>query len=143
MIKLLKENRNLPMEGFFWIIDDKIIGYAEEVTKYNYEYSFQGKTHENTWKNFKQDYKVNNKEVEFDYFPRGRVMVDPNYNKDNEFINFSVMIMLDPCLLNDDKYKQMILDNYNLELKNCQIPMWPKLNDRAGINHYTCHFCTN
>ena len=36
MIKVLKENKNLPMEGFFWIINDKVIGYAKEVPQYNY-----------------------------------------------------------------------------------------------------------
>ena len=83
MIKVLKENKNLPMEGFFWIINDKVIGYAKEVPQYNYSYSFEGKTHKNTWINFSKDYLVDNKEVSFDYFPRGRVMVDPNYDKEN------------------------------------------------------------
>ena len=141
MISILQENKNLPQEGFFWIINDKIVGFAEEVPLYGYEYLFQGKTHENTWKSIINDYKINDKEVSFDNYPRGRVMVDPNYDNDNNFTKFSVMILMDPCLLKDDKYKQMILDYYNLDLPNCQIPMWPKLNDRAGINHYTCHNC--
>lgn len=141
MIKILQENRNLPQEGFFWIIDDKIIGFANEVPQYNYEYSFQGKTHENTWKSICKEYNLDETKTPFDYYPRGRVMVDPNYDNDNKFINFSVMIMMDPCLLKDSKYKQIVLDYYNLELPCCQIPMWPHLNDRAGINHYTCNNC--
>lgn len=141
MIKILQENRNLPQEGFFWIINDKVIGFAKEVPQYNYEYFFQGKTHENTWKSISSEYKVNNKEVSYDYYPRGRVMVDPNYDANNKFTKFSVMIMMDPCLLKDNKYKQLVIDYYNLDLPNCQIPMWPNLNDKAGINHYTCHMC--
>ena len=35
----------------------------------------------------------------------------------------------------------MILNYYNLELPNCLDPMWPNLNNRAGIDHYTCHNC--
>ena len=140
MIKVLKENKNLPMEGFFWIINDKVIGYAKEVPQYNYSYSFEGKTHKNTWINFSKDYLVDNKEVPFDYFPRGRVMVDPNYDKENTFKYFTIMIMMDPCLFTN-KYKQMILDYYNLELPNCLDPMWPNLNNRAGIDHYMCHNC--
>lgn len=35
----------------------------------------------------------------------------------------------------------MILDYYNLELPNCLNPMWPNLNNRAGIDHYMCHNC--
>ena len=31
MINILKENKNLSMEGFFWIINDKVIGYTKEV----------------------------------------------------------------------------------------------------------------
>ena len=84
MIKVLKENKSLPMEGFFWIINNKVIGYAKEVPQYNYSYSFEGKTHKNTWINFSKDYLVDDKEVSFDYFPRGRVMVDPIDTKNAE-----------------------------------------------------------
>lgn len=137
---IFTENSNYPREGYFWIIDDKVIGYAEEVPKYNYEYSFKGKTHENTWNNIKSEYLVDGKEVEFDYYPRGRVMVDPNY-KDNEFYNYSVLVFMDPCI-GSQKYKDMVANYYNLNLKTCPNPMWmTSMRERTGINHYTCHNC--
>lgn len=44
----LKESINLPKEGFFWVIDEKVIGYSEEVPKYNHELK-QSITHEELW----------------------------------------------------------------------------------------------
>ena len=32
---ILKENRNYPNEGYFWIIDDEVIGITREVPHYN------------------------------------------------------------------------------------------------------------
>ena len=140
MLKIVNENRNYPREGFFWIIDDKVVGFADEVPQRNYEYSFKGKTHENTWNEFKSDYKVNGEEVSFDYYPRGRIMIDPNYDSDNNFTYYSVLIFMDNCI-KDDKYKEMISDYYNLNLKTCHIMWMPSLKERAGIDHYTCHNC--
>lgn len=37
---------------------------------YDYGYELNGKTHKNSWGKFSQDYLVNGKEVEWDYFPR-------------------------------------------------------------------------
>lgn len=140
-MKILNESVAIPKEGYFWIINNKVIGIAEDVPKYNYEYHLTNKTHENTWPSLRDDYKVNDKVVSFNYFPRGRVMVDPNYDNDNNFTNYSVLIMADPCILNNDKYKDLVLDYYNLNLPSCQKPMWPRLNERAGINHYSCNNC--
>lgn len=140
-MKILTESVNIPREGFFWIIDNKVVGIAEDVPHYNYQYNLTNKTHPNTWSLFQSDYTVDGHVVPFDYFPRGRVMVDPNYNNNNEFTDYSVLIMADPCIIENDNYKELIMDYYNLELPQCQKPMWPKLNEKAGINHYTCNNC--
>lgn len=140
-MKILTESINIPREGFFWIINNKVIGIAEDVPHYNYQYNLTNKTHQNTWSLFKADYEVDGYQVPFDYFPRGRVMVDPNYNSNNEFTNYSVLIMADPCIVENDKYKEMIIDYYNLDAPRCQKPMWPRLNEKAGINHYSCNNC--
>ena len=42
MIKLV-ENQLLPKEGFFWIIDNKILSYDADVPNYNYSYQLDGK----------------------------------------------------------------------------------------------------
>ena len=65
------------MRVIFWIINNEIVGITSEVPTHNYSYNLEGKTHQNTWHLFKSDYLVNGKEVDFDYFPRGRIMVDP------------------------------------------------------------------
>lgn len=48
-----------PYEGFFWIIDGEVVGISSEVPHYNYDYSLNGRTHENSWKIFSDDYLVN------------------------------------------------------------------------------------
>ena len=53
---ILKENNSLPYEGYFWIINDKVVGITSEVPHYNYTYSLNGKTHKNTWSKFSEDY---------------------------------------------------------------------------------------
>lgn len=141
-MKLLKENSNIPYEGFFWIINDRVIGIVSEVPQYNYEYSLNGKTHKNTWSNFKNDFPVNGNSVDFDYFPRGRVMVDPNYDSDGKFLDYSCMVFLDKCI-NNEECKKKIVDYYNLDLKSVHNISWMMLSERAGIEHYVCNNCKN
>lgn len=139
-MKILKENMNYPYEGYFWIINDKVVGITSEVPHYDYEYNLNGKTHKNTWPNIAQDYLVNDKVVEWDYFPRGRIMVDPNYDSEGKFIDYSCMIFLDKCI-NNDKCKQLIVNYYNLSLPTIHNITWTMLSERAGIDHYSCYNC--
>jgi hypothetical protein len=141
-MKLLNESSNIPYEGFFWVINDSVIGVVSEVPQYNYEYSLNGKTHKNTWSNFKSDFPVNDNSVDFDYFPRGRVIVDPNYDSDGKFIDYSCMVFLDKCI-NNDECKKKIVDYYNLDLKSVHNISWMMLSERAGIEHYVCNNCKN
>ena len=125
----------------FWIINDKVIGITNEVPHYNYNYSLNGKTHKNSWCNFSKDYLVNGKEVAWDYFPRGRIMIDPNYDlTTNKFTEYSCIAFLDKCI-NNQHYKDLIIDYYNLDLPTIPHIMWTMLGERAGIDHYTCHNC--
>jgi len=138
MIKLV-ENMALPREGFFWIIDNKIIGYSIEVPQYNYEYQLEGKTHQNTWESIKPD----GCDKPFDYYPRGRVMVDPTYDNDNKFDGYYIMIFADECI-KTQQHKDMIIDYYNLDVSNIKFIKWMNnLKQRAGIEHYSCHGCRN
>ena len=139
-MKILKENMNYPCEGYFWIIDDSVVGITSEVPHYDYEYNLNGKTHKNTWVNIAQDYLVNGKVVEWDYFPRGRIMIDPNYDSEGKFMDYSCMVFLDKCI-NNDKCKQLIIDYYNLSLPTIHNITWTMLSERAGIDHYSCHNC--
>lgn len=137
---VLKESSVHPLEGFFWIIDNKVIGITSEVPKYNYDYSLNGKTHQNTWKNFSKNYLVNGGEVNWDYFPRGRIMIDPNYDLEDRFENYSCIIFLDKCI-NNSECKKVIVEYYNLDLPTIPHIHWTMLGERAGIDHYQCHNC--
>ena len=134
-------NNNInPYEGYFWIINDKVVGAKVEVPQYDYNYALNGKTHQNTWNNLKDDYKVDGKCVDFDYFPRGRIMVDPEYDFDDKFEYYSCMIFLDKCI-NNKECRQLITDYYNLNLPTIPHISWTMLGERAGIDHYSCHNC--
>ena len=137
---ILKENRNYPYEGFFWIINNQVVGLVSEVPQYNYEFELDGKTHQNTWNMFKKEYLVGGKEVEFDYFPRGRVLIDPEYDLDNKFEEYHCQVFLDACI-DVWKYKRMIIQYYNLDVSYIKHINWLNLSKRAGIDHYTCHTC--
>lgn len=137
---ILTENRNYPYEGYFWIIDGEIIGITAEVPQYNYGYELNGKTHQNTWKNFMDDYKVDGKTVPWDYFPRGRIMIDPEYDFNDKFEEYTCIVFLDKCI-NNKECKQKIIDYYNLDLPTIPHITWTMLGERAGIDHYTCHWC--
>ena len=134
-MKILKENINQPYEGFFWFINDEMLGLCYEVPKYNYELK-QSKTHEEVWNKIKP----NNCDKKWDYYPRGRVMVDPNYDSDNKFTNYSAMIFLDPCI-NNNECKNKIIDYYNLNVPNINLFWMGNLKQRSGIDHYSCHQC--
>lgn len=137
---ILKESANYPYEGYFWIIDNKVVGVTSEVPHYNYSYDLNGKTHQNTWNSLKDDYKVDGKYVDFDYFPRGRIMIDPEYDFDDKFEYYSCMVFLDKCI-NNKECKELIINYYNLNLPTIPHISWTMLGERAGIDHYTCHSC--
>ena len=137
---IITENSSNPLEGFFWVIDGKVVGVAVEVPKYNYSYELYGITHKNTWCKISSEYLVDGKEVSFDYFPRGRVMVDPNYDCDKNFIGYSAIVFLDDCLDNKET-EDKIREYYNLNVSMCDVMFMRSLRRRAGIDHYTCHNC--
>ena len=137
---ILNENRNYPYEGYFWIIDNNVVGVTSEVPHYNYNYNLNGKTHKNTWNNLKDTYLVDDHCVDWDYFPRGRIMVDPNYDTDGKFTDYSCMIFLDKCI-NNDFCKELIVNYYNLNVPTIPHIIWTMLGERAGIDHYQCHSC--
>lgn len=137
---ILKENAVYPYEGYFWIIDGKVVGITAEVLIHNYEYNLNGKTHENSWSVFKDDYLVDGKTVDWDYFPRGRVMVDPEYHLDGSFDYYTCFVFLDKCI-NNKECKEAIVDYYNLNIPTIPHITWTMLGERAGIDHYTCHNC--
>lgn len=137
---IIKESSVYPREGYFWIIDGEIVGITAEVPKYDYDFTLNGKTHQNTWSKFSNDYLVGGKTVSWDYFPRGRIMVDPEYHLDGSFDDYSCIVFLDRCI-NNQHCKDLIVDYYNLDLPTIPHITWTMLGERTGIDHYTCHWC--
>lgn len=131
-MKVIKESLT-PCEGYFWVINNNIVGTIKEVPKYGF-IPEQSDTHKDTWNKFKPK----GCDKSFDYYPRGRVMVDPEYNNDGIFDHYNTMIFIDPCLNTPDD-KKLIIDFYNLG--NTNIMWMNNLKMRAGIDHYSCYKC--
>lgn len=139
MIKLiehklqLKESRVLPQDGIFWVIDGKFIQSSFDfnpltqlaIIDNNYY------THKELWHILKDKYKVDGKDVAYDYFPRGRVVI--NYS-DGKFI---ATIYMDNCLR--PEWEDIAKEQFNLNLPSCEVVFGG--NSGFGNSHYTCHNC--
>lgn len=137
-MRILKESSgDVPCEGYFWYINDKIVGVSVKVPQYGYEYQLDGKTHKNTWSSISQDYLINGKEVPWDYFPRGRVMIDPEYDSSGKFEGYTAQVFADVCL-NTQEVKDKIIDYYNLYKTDI---LWFINKKYSVMNHYICHQC--
>ena len=131
------ESLDAPCEGIFWIIDDKLIAFTEQTdTTGKWSTDLE---HTKIWKEIKFKYKVDGREVKYNYYPRGRVVVNPIRDSGGEFKNYDVYIYIDKCInnteiLNDIKYE------YRLNNSKCKIKY---IGSEGGItsDHYTCHNC--
>ena len=133
----IKESFELPSEGIFWVINNRLVSFDDTVdTSGRY---FDNVEHIKIWNEIKHMYKINGKEVEYNYFPRGRVMVNPMRNNDGTFSHYDVYVYIDNCINNDDIINE-IKYAFRLNRPNCNIKY---IGADGGItsNHYTCHDC--
>ena len=133
----IKESLELPSEGIFWVIDNRLVAFDDPVdTSGRY---FDNIEHIKIWNEIKHMYKVDGKEVEYNYFPRGRVMVNAVRDNDGTFLHYDVYIYIDNCINNDDVIDE-IKYTFRLNKPNCDIKY---VDADGGItsNHYTCHNC--
>lgn len=133
-----ESSSQVPLEGYFWYINGQIVGVYSEVPKYNYTYQLSGKTHPSTWNKIADDYLVDGHKVDYDYYPRGRVMVSPELDSQGRFKRYSCQIFADICL-DDEEVKDKIVDAYNLYYVD-DID-WFISDKYSAMNHYTCHRC--
>jgi hypothetical protein len=129
------EHFDIPYEGIFWIFDNRIIIYAEQVdisgrlsTTFN---------HVDIWNEIGFRYPIDNTIVPYHYYPRGRIMVNPIY--ENElFDHYDAYIYLDDCI-NNTKTIESLIYEFRLN-KNCEIRY---IGYDGGIesDHYKCHMC--
>ena len=133
----IKESLELPSEGIFWVINNRLVAFDDPVdTSGRY---FDDVEHVKIWNEIKHMYKVDGKEVDYNYCPRGRVMVNAVKDNDGTFLHFDVYIYIDNCINKEDVVNE-IKYTFRLNKPNCDIKY---IGADGGItsNHYTCHNC--
>ena len=136
------ETENTPYEGIFWYItnndgDKGYVIYAEQIdTSGKWSTNYE---HIKIWEDIKNEFNIEDGIiVDYNYFPRGRVMINPKYS-DNKFSHYEVYIYLDKCINNIDTI-QHICRLFNIKEKCCNLSY---VGTEGGItdNHYRCHNC--
>lgn len=133
MIRLILEKRHInegygkPCEGIFWVIGNKMIAYTDPV---GFDTDLE---HVKMWKEIKHSYG----DVPFDYYPRGRVMVNEVRNSDGTLKNYKAFIYIDDCINNAEIINDV---KYYFLLNGCDIAY---IGSDGGVtsNHYKCHNC--
>lgn len=132
----MNESIDAPCEGIFWFINNELVAFTEQVdTSGRWSTDLE---HSRIWNMISERYKVNGHSVPYNYFPRGRVMVNPKYIN-GVFSHYEAFIYIDDCI-NSPECLEDIYYEFRLN-KNCKIKY---TGSDGGItsNHYTCHNCS-
>lgn len=132
MKRYIKSSSSLPQEGIFWVINDRLIQFSDDVSYNNMNIDPIDLTHFEVWKKIGEDFKVDGKIVPFDYFPRGRVVI--SNGKD---LKFKAEIYIDNCIKSE--WWDKILDKFDISSKNCEIVDGGNFGFFNSI--YKCHNC--
>lgn len=122
---VIKESLS-PKIGLFYVINGIVYGDMNDVR--DIEPSPLGlkdsnNTHYGYWKFHMKSYYPEYRRLDYDYFPRGRIIYNP---KSDEYV-----VYMDKCLDNE-KSKDLIIDEFNL----------PRDKTRFDSDeHYQCHSC--
>lgn len=133
----INENLQIPCEGIFWVIDDELISFTDQVDPKD-PFNCTDLTHKETWKYIKDKYKVNEHTVGYDYFPRGRVETLVIQNNDGSLDHYEASIYLDKCIYDKDIIDN-IINEFRLYLSNVLVNVEGQLF--IDGSHYTCHMC--
>jgi hypothetical protein len=150
-IKEMLENRNhflaelyedyipyIPCEGIFWVINEQLVAFTEQAdTSGKLSTTLE---HRRIWNEILLNYRLENGcTVRYDYFHRGRVMVNPKYRNET-FDHYDVYIYIDDCI-NNPEILNDIIHEFRLN-RNCDIKY---IGSEGGVesNHYRCHNCKN
>lgn len=124
IVKQFNRNDSLlnPQEGIFWLVDGTFYAFTEPVNNF----MFCTLSHKDEW--FMRD-------VQFDYYPRGRVMVNPSPIHKN--LIFDCFIYLDDCINNDEIINVV---KHTFHLDRCNIKY---IGSKGAVteDHYQCHKC--
>lgn len=134
----ITESINSPNQGLFWFINNELISFYDPVDIDNFmEFGYMN--HKDIWRQIRPEYLVNGKEVDFDYFPRGRVIVNPEFTDDGDFISYTCYVYGDKCILHNRKIQKMIEEEFRLYLNTCNV--FYETAFSLDDTHYTCHNC--
>ena len=135
VIRLVVERKNLregygrPCEGIFWVIDNQLIAYMDAV---GFNSNLE---HSRVWTTIRDQYG----NVSFNYYPRGRVMVNEVIDKDGVLQKYKAFIYIDDCI-NDAETVDEIKYRFCLTENNCDI-VYVGSDGGVTSNHYKCHSC--
>lgn len=131
-VKIVDESINIPCEGIFWVIDDKVISFVDTVD-INDKMFMTNLLHKNVWNEIKNDHTVDGRVVPYDYFPRGRV--------EALFINnrFQSEVYMDNCIFYNQSVRDQIENDFRLYLPNVKVEYCGQLF--IDGSHYTCNKC--
>ena len=135
---VVKESFDIPYKGIFWYIDGQLIALKDKVNPID-PFEMTDLLHKEAWKTLRDDFKVNEKVVPFDYFPRGRVETLVIQDIDGNLDHYEANIYLDRCI-SKQSIIDKVIDEFNLGLKSAVV------NNEGQLfidgSHYTCHNCT-
>lgn len=129
---------NTPKEGIFWVIDDTLVAFCNNVD-INGSLDSDDLLHKDVWNEIKNKFKVNGKVVSYDYYPRGRVMITSARDKSGKFQYYSCTVYGDRCIINDPDIQDEVESEFRLYLKQCKVSFEGQMS--IDGTHYTCHNC--
>ena len=136
--KKIVVNTILPKQGIFWVINGVLIYSADTINPSDFV-EFGSMNHRDTWRHIQQDYKVEDRVVGYDYYPRGRIIICPLFDDDNHITGYDCGIYADPCIINDSDFREQVENSFDLYHSSCHIEYY---GDYATDNtHYSCHNC--
>ena len=124
-----------PNDGIFWLIGNELVSFADPIDKVGRITT--PKEHDKIWETIKSKYKICNKLVNYDYFPRGRVVIHTVSNYDGSFSHYNAYIYIDDCIKDDETISDII---NSFCLKDCTIKYIGSDGDITS-EHYDCHYC--
>ena len=136
MVKL-EESINIPREGIFWVINNELVAFSDQVNPMD-PFQTTDLLHKEVWKNIKDNYLVNGKEVDYDYFPRGRVEILVIQDDQKVVDYYDSHVYMDRCISNKT-WMNKVIDEFRLYFNNVHVTFDGQLF--IDGSHYVCNSC--
>lgn len=129
---------NIPNQGIFWFVGDDLVALCDPVDIRNYT-EFGALNHKDAWRHLCEDYPVDGKPVSYNYYPRGRVIVTPEFDDDYNFTHYICYVYADLCIIKKPEFRSAIEAEFGLYLSTCDVYYEDQLS--LDGTHYTCYMC--